>query len=829
MGSEVSKSTMMRITVAVALLSATQTMAKLVRGPNWAFRMNEAPAECKAYSSKPGECRPQNMWHPLRSHNTEYYVHDSYRKKEKGNGDGRGTFAEAEDFCATGPSVDGWPSNPAQVVSIHDEVERNFVISLQANNRHGFWIGAIRSNDLYETGNKRQEGFLNYTDGTEFDYTTWAAGEPNSARYGTKCDQVGGCDKVDEWMDACIFQGLNKGNPALWNDARCTKDKRIVCKRTFDPQSTEATCNGLPDPSECRNFYDVKCGDLLPGEGDAAMEAPLRNRRETKWEDVCPLRCNTCFHTSTTEAPTTTTTIQTTTTTIQTTTTTFQTTTTTDLTSTSTFETSTTTFKTTTTTPVPYTTTSTTGVPTTSTTEAPATTTTMDTGVCSQRGWSNVTYDEMTQTHCCYKYNSKPRLSFMNAENACNAVADDYGHVHQSVSHLATAYNEYVNDQLYQQRSLKPGKANAETGWIGANVFYANASVSWINPYFEGYNGNYGSGNHNGEFNVPNDDKDNVGPLFYLDEPAGEPGTVAKGDPKTANFFPTNGMFYRGEPSGKDMDFGNRGNSEECVMLGGDKFRVKYNGGNFWNDGKCGVKRSYFCEFCFRQATTTSAEPTSSTTQITTTTTEAATSTTTLAPTTSTTDAPTTTTTEISTTTTDVTSTTTEGPYTTSTTTFATTTSTAAPDCASFTCSSDCGEIFDKKLGKEANKNWVSFCGWSSKTQECKEGGKTTPKELGQGQCTDTDGEKVRDTTTKATVESPIRCEQVYCSTQCGTKGGDNAACRKDADGKDKVDSAGDCLEYECGWSRKYDRCLPFPARTNAKEAAGLGFGPKCI
>merc|ERR1712166_309139 len=193
-------------------------------------------------------------------------------------------------------------------------------------------------------------------------------------------------------------------------------------------------------------------------------------------------------------------------------------------------------------------------------------------------------------------------------------------------------------------------------GWIGANVFYANASVSWINPYFEGYNGNYGSGNHNGEFNVTNEDKDNQGPDFGAGYTPS--GTVAK-IPKTANFFPTNGMFYRGEPSGKDMNFGNRGNSEECVMLGGDKFRVKNNGGNFWNDGKCGVKRSYFCEFCFRQATTTSAEPTSSTTQITTTTTEAATSTTTLAPTTSTTDAPTTTTTEISSTTTDVSSTTT--------------------------------------------------------------------------------------------------------------------------------------------------------------------------
>jgi len=129
-------------------------------------------------------------------------------------------------------------------------------------------------------------------------------------------------------------------------------------------------------------------------------------------------------------------------------------------------------------------------------------------------------------------------------------------------------------------------------------------------------------------------------------------------------------------------------------------------------------------------------------------------------------------------------------------------------------------------LGKEANKNWVSFCGWSSKTQECKEGGKTTPKELGQGQCTDADGEKVRDTTTQKPIESPTRCEQVYCSTECGTG---EEACRKDADGNEKLDIEGNCLEYECGWSRKYDRCLPFPARTNAKEAAQPGFGPKCI
>ena len=788
---------MMRFAVAVALLSATRTMASLVRGPDWAYRMNEAPAECKAYYSMSWNCKPQNMWHPLRSHNAEYYVHDSYQNK---NNDGRATWADAQQFCQE--MGDG-----SKLVTIHDEVERNFVISLQANNRHGFWLGAVRSNDLFDTGNKRQVGFLNYTDGSPFDFTSWASGEPNSLRYGTKCNSAGRCETVDQWIDACVFQGLNKGDPSLWNDASCTKRKRVVCKRDLPAVDPASTCNGLPDPAECRNYYDAKCQnplDLLDTSDSALF-----------WSDVCLLKCNNCNQTTTTEIPSTTTTEATSTSTFLTTTTSAEPTSPTTFvtTSTSAEPTSTTTFVTTSTTPVPYTTTTTTGAPTTTTTAAPLTTTTQDAGVCNTRGWSEQTYNEDTNTYCCYKYNSKPRLNFGDAEQTCNAVVNAYSHIGSAVGHLATPYKAEVNNMLITLRNAKPGKANAETAWIGGNSFYANGTVEWVNPYFEEFNGNYAAGNHDGMTNLTEGETTNTD--YMQRTPTGG----------TASFFPVNGMFYRGEPSGKDMNFGNRGNDEECIMVGGDKFRVRAVGDNYWNDGKCTNKRSYFCEFCYKKETTTTPEPTTSTTIATTTTTEAPTTSTTEAPTTSTTEAPTTTTTIVTTTTTEApTTSTTPVPLT-------TTTTTAGPDCGVIECSSDCGEVYDKKKvtckkkkGVETctvlatGDDWQSNCGWSSKFSMCMPGytlgssSKTSKKEIGLGVCEDA---KTTKKTTKMPTTTPIErtCAEIYCSNDCW--------------GGCKTFDGSNCLEYNCGWSKKHDRCIPFPAKTNSAEASA-SLGPKC-
>jgi len=411
----------------------------------------------------------------------------------------------------------------------------------------------------------------------------------------------------------------------------------------------------------------------------------------------------------------------------------------------------------------------------------------------------------------------------MAAEQSCNEIADDYAQVSQVVSHLASPYTNVINEMLVDLRNQKPGKANAETAWIGANLFNANGTVEWVNDYFKIYNGNYARGSHGSEMNVT--DKY---PFYKVPSESGvtglgDPGFLADSeaseqDRRKAKFFPTNGMFYRGEPSGKDMNFGNRGNAEECVMVGSDKFRTKFVGDNFWNDGKCGVKRSYFCEFCYKMITTTTAEPTSSTTQITTTTTDIPTTSTTEVPSTTTTDLTTSTTVVPSTTTTELTTSTTEAPLTTTTTTFLTTTSTAAPDCESILCSTDCGELYDKKKDM---RNWESHCGWSSKTRSCKVGGRTSPKELAQGQC---DGE----TTTKTPTTKPSAnntCAEIYCSNLCGLEGGFGigAECQEYVSG-----NSGPCKEYKCGWSRKLDRCINYPARTNEKEANAF-LGPKCV
>jgi hypothetical protein len=393
--------------------------------------------------------------------------------------------------------------------------------------------------------------------------------------------------------------------------------------------------------------------------------------------------------------------------------------------------------------------------------------------------------------HCCYKFFSKPRLSWNDAQATCEAIGAQEA-VRGYSAGLANAYTQEINTFISETILKRPEyngcgnddqscrtRSNGDTTWLGGTT-KNGTRVEWTNPYFAAWSGNdYGN--------------------------------------TTTNHFATwhtddAGMFYEGEPS---EDTFRKPTNEDCLSQGGAHARVNQFGAAGWNDAKCKNKKSYMCEFCVRESTTTTAEPITTTTTAakTTTTTEAQTTTTTEAPTTTTTEAPTTTTTEAPTTTT------TEAP--TTTTTEAPTTSTVEPDCGSIACAADCGVVW-----KRGDPPYDEYCGWSQKQGGCyhqpdptKKPARTTYAERNMGDCGITQ-------TTEKPMSVEEKCGTSYCSTTCGfgqDSHGDPAIMANDC----AKFVGGTCVESECGWSKKYRRCIE-GARTSAVEVAA-NLGPKCI
>jgi len=391
--------------------------------------------------------------------------------------------------------------------------------------------------------------------------------------------------------------------------------------------------------------------------------------------------------------------------------------------------------------------------------------------------------------HCCYKYINKPRLSFGDAQAQCERVADTYPN-RGAFSGLATAYMPEINDKLatvfLQHKSFDNcnndeiacrNNANGQTTWLGGKAT-DGSKVTWTNPFFAAYNDeDYGINGTHPSTGVPY--------KFASDHSV------------------NNGMFYDGEPSGLNMQKGNQGTDEDCLAQGGYRKRVNEFGFAGWNDAKCTSKKGYFCEYCIRQATTTTWAPT-------TTTTWAPTTTTTAEPTTTTTAEQTTTTTAKQTTTTTFATTTTSAEPTTTTTAEPTTTTTAEPDCSIFLCGADCGYVWSRGMPE-----YTDLCGWSKKYNACVENGRTTESEVNMGQCGTT-------STTMKPASSEEKCGMSYCSNTCGYGQGNG-----DANNCMKMDGAGACIEDECGWSRKHDRCI-VGGYTNDMEASSQ-LGPKCV
>merc|ERR1712183_86395 len=114
------------------------------------------------------------------------------------------TWDEAEDQCV---------NEHANLVSLHSEEEHQFVVGLNG----GFpWLGGRR-----DPGNR--DNFV-WSDGTPWDYSNWASGQPDGIRNEVLFNTVEDCAHI--W-DVNQWNTVN----GLWNDQPCSREKTFVCKK----------------------------------------------------------------------------------------------------------------------------------------------------------------------------------------------------------------------------------------------------------------------------------------------------------------------------------------------------------------------------------------------------------------------------------------------------------------------------------------------------------------------------------------------------------------------------------------------------------------------
>ena len=103
----------------------------------------------------------------------------------------------------------------ANLVSIHSEEEHQFVVGLNG----GFpWLGGRR-----DPG--KGNNFV-WSDGTPWDYSNWARGQPDDIAGKEGCAHIW---DVNQWNTVY----------GLWNDAPCSSETTFVCKKGKNPGDTE--------------------------------------------------------------------------------------------------------------------------------------------------------------------------------------------------------------------------------------------------------------------------------------------------------------------------------------------------------------------------------------------------------------------------------------------------------------------------------------------------------------------------------------------------------------------------------------------------------------
>uniref|UniRef100_A0A8C1NMA5 C-type lectin domain-containing protein n=1 Tax=Cyprinus carpio TaxID=7962 RepID=A0A8C1NMA5_CYPCA len=94
----------------------------------------------------------------------------------------------------------------ANLASVHNELENNFLIGLLPSTTTRCWLGV-----------QDAEGQWLWSDGTPYDYSNWCSNEPNNLN-------VENCGEIN-WTDRC------------WNDASCSTSMGYVCFLNFSLQN----------------------------------------------------------------------------------------------------------------------------------------------------------------------------------------------------------------------------------------------------------------------------------------------------------------------------------------------------------------------------------------------------------------------------------------------------------------------------------------------------------------------------------------------------------------------------------------------------------------
>ncbi|KAK9962411.1 hypothetical protein ABG768_007780 [Culter alburnus] len=92
----------------------------------------------------------------------------------------------------------------ANLASVHNKLENNFLLSLLPTPSTRSWVGAHDG---------VQDGQWLWSDGTVFGYTNWCSGEPNNHQQPENCLEI------------------NFSTNRCWNDARCSDSMSFICAK----------------------------------------------------------------------------------------------------------------------------------------------------------------------------------------------------------------------------------------------------------------------------------------------------------------------------------------------------------------------------------------------------------------------------------------------------------------------------------------------------------------------------------------------------------------------------------------------------------------------